>query len=131
MDYSKLDFDSIQYLLRRNQITCRQVTEYYLKKTNEGKHLNAFISILEERALTRANEIDQKLAQSSAGKLAGLIIAIKDNINIKGERTTCGSKILFQFYISLQCDGYPGIRASRCHHYRQNQYGRICHGLVQ
>jgi aspartyl-tRNA(Asn)/glutamyl-tRNA(Gln) amidotransferase subunit A len=97
LDFSKLDFDLIQHLLKRNQITCRQITEYYLKKINEGKHLNAFISILGERALARVGEIDRKLALSSAGKLAGLIIAIKDNINIKGEKTTCGSKILSNF----------------------------------
>ena len=97
MEYSDLDFDSIQGLLMRNQCSCRQITDYYLNKINEGKHLNAFISILGERALARANEIDRKLAQASAGKLAGLIIAIKDNINIKGEKTTCGSKILSNF----------------------------------
>ena len=97
MDYSNLDYDSIQGLLKRNQISCRQITEYYLKKINEGKHINAFISILRDRALASASKIDQKLAQSSGGKLAGLVIAIKDNINIKGEKTTCGSKILSNF----------------------------------
>lgn len=84
-------------MLIQHQITCRQITEYYWQKINEGKHLNAFISIFRGRALARADEIDRKLAQSRAGRLAGLIIAIKDNINIKSEKTTCGSKILSNF----------------------------------
>jgi aspartyl-tRNA(Asn)/glutamyl-tRNA(Gln) amidotransferase subunit A len=91
------DFISIHNLLKKHQITCRQITEYYLHKINEGKHLNAFISIFGERALARADEIDRKLTQSQAGTLAGLIITVKDNINIKDEKTTCGSKILSNF----------------------------------
>jgi aspartyl-tRNA(Asn)/glutamyl-tRNA(Gln) amidotransferase subunit A len=94
---NSLDFISIHNLLKQHQITYRQITEYYLDKINEGKHLNAFISIFGGRALARADEIDRKLTQSQAGKLAGLIIAVKDNINIKGEKTTCGSKILSNF----------------------------------
>jgi aspartyl-tRNA(Asn)/glutamyl-tRNA(Gln) amidotransferase subunit A len=94
---NSLNFISIHSLLKQHQITCHQVIEYYLDKINEGKHLNAFISIFRERALARADEIDRKLTQSQAGKLAGLIIAVKDNINIKGEKTTCGSKILCNF----------------------------------
>ncbi len=94
MKFKGLDFSTIHCLLK---ITCRQLAEHYLNKINEGKHLNAFISILRDRALSKADEVDQKLVQSQVGKLAGMIIAIKDNINIKGERTTCGSKILSNF----------------------------------
>jgi len=97
LNIDALDFTSTQVLLKRNSYTCHQITEHYLKKINEGTHYNAFISVLKERALARANEIDRKLARSSAGELVGLIIAIKDNINIKGEKTTCGSKILSNF----------------------------------
>ena len=97
MNYADLGFDSIQSLLKRNQCSCRQIPDYYLNRINEGKHLNAFISILGEQALARAGKIDRKLARSSEGKLTGLIVAVKDNINIKGEKTTCGSKILSNF----------------------------------
>lgn len=97
MEFSGFDFNLIHRFLKSNQITCRQLTEYYLKKINEGKYYNAFISILTDRALSKADAVDQKLVQSRAGKLAGLIIVAKDNINIKGERTTCGSKILSNF----------------------------------
>jgi aspartyl-tRNA(Asn)/glutamyl-tRNA(Gln) amidotransferase subunit A len=97
LDFNGLDFSSIHDLLTKDQFTCRQLTEHFLKKINEGNHLNAFISILGDRALAKAKVVDEKLKQSRAGKLAGLIVAIKDNINIKGEKTTCGSKILSNF----------------------------------
>jgi len=97
LDYADLDFNSIQNLLKRNHCSCRQLIDYYLNKANEGKNLNAFISIFGEQALARAAEIDRKFARSSEGKLAGLIVAVKDNINLKGEKTTCGSKILSNF----------------------------------
>lgn len=97
MELTALDFNLIQDLLKKNQLSCHQLTEHYLQKINEGGYLNAFISVFRDRALARADEIDKKILRSSAGKLAGLIIAIKDNINLKGEKTTCGSKILSNF----------------------------------
>ena len=96
-EFDKLDFNSTQQLLLKNKISCRQLTAYYLKKVNEGEHLNAFISIFGKRALVNADKVDLKLKESQAGKLAGLVMAIKDNINFKGEKTTCASKILANF----------------------------------
>ena len=97
MNLGGLDFDGIQRLLRQRKITCRQVTEQFLENINEGRKLNAFISILSERARAKADDVDQKLRKNCAGTLAGLVIAIKDNINIAGEITTCGSKMLAHF----------------------------------
>jgi len=65
------------------------VTEY-LEKIEKSK-LNAFITVSKENALLRAREID---SQGHEGPLAGIPIAIKDNISTKGIQTTCASKIL-------------------------------------
>jgi aspartyl-tRNA(Asn)/glutamyl-tRNA(Gln) amidotransferase subunit A len=97
LKYNGLDFTSINALLKRNEYNCHDLTKHHLEKINEGKYLNAFISVLKDRALTKATEVDRKLMTSRAGKLAGLIIAVKDNINIKSEKTTCGSNILSYF----------------------------------
>ncbi|MFM8441568.1 MAG: Asp-tRNA(Asn)/Glu-tRNA(Gln) amidotransferase subunit GatA [Acidobacteriota bacterium] len=51
--------------------------------------LNAFITIDREYALSQA-----KAVEGGAGKLAGIAVALKDNICTEGVRTTCGSKIL-------------------------------------
>ena len=59
--------------------------------------MNAFIFVLVERARRQAEEIDQKAKSGGVGKLAGTVLAIKDNIVIKGERVTCGSRILENF----------------------------------
>ena len=60
--------------------------------------LNAFNLVDPERALRRAEEIDRRrIAGDTLGSLAGVPIAIKDNINVRGMRTTASSKILERF----------------------------------
>jgi aspartyl-tRNA(Asn)/glutamyl-tRNA(Gln) amidotransferase subunit A len=65
-----------------------------LAKT-EGKELNAFITICEEKALRQAAEVDAcVISKRTVGSLAGVPIAIKDNINYTDYPCTCGSHIL-------------------------------------
>jgi aspartyl-tRNA(Asn)/glutamyl-tRNA(Gln) amidotransferase subunit A len=67
-----------------------EIVAEYLEKIEKSK-LNAFITVSKESALLRAREID---SESHDGPLAGIPIAIKDNISTKGIQTTCASKIL-------------------------------------
>ncbi|MDP3103083.1 MAG: Asp-tRNA(Asn)/Glu-tRNA(Gln) amidotransferase subunit GatA [Candidatus Methanoperedens sp.] len=67
-----------------------EVVAEYLDRIGRSK-LNAFISIAGESALSRAKEID---ANDIEGPLAGIPVAIKDNISTKGIQTTCASNIL-------------------------------------
>ena len=70
----------------------------YLKVVDANKNLNAFISVLTARALKKAKEIDARVAEGrQTGRLAGTVIAVKDNIVIKDTITTCASKILENF----------------------------------
>ena len=63
-----------------------------------GPRLNAFITVDAERALARAAELDRRRAAGDAlGPLAGVPIAVKDNICVRGMRTTAASKILDRF----------------------------------
>ena len=60
--------------------------------------LNAFNLVTDERALDRAAEIDRLRASRSAlGPLAGVPIAVKDNMCVRGMRTTASSRILDSF----------------------------------
>jgi aspartyl-tRNA(Asn)/glutamyl-tRNA(Gln) amidotransferase subunit A len=60
--------------------------------------LNAFNLVAADRALARAQEVDtRRAAGESPGPLAGVPIAIKDNINVRGMLTTASSRILRDF----------------------------------
>jgi aspartyl-tRNA(Asn)/glutamyl-tRNA(Gln) amidotransferase subunit A len=97
LEINKLSIAKANKGLALGHWTCKSLVEHYLTKINEGTHLNAFISVFGERAAKQAEEVDRKVAGKEAGKLAGLILAAKDNLVIKGERVTCGSHILENF----------------------------------
>ncbi|MBO3799509.1 MAG: Asp-tRNA(Asn)/Glu-tRNA(Gln) amidotransferase subunit GatA [Candidatus Brockarchaeota archaeon] len=66
-----------------------------LEKIEASRELNAFVTIDAEGALRKAEEIKRKIARGEIlGRLAGLIVAVKDNISTRGLRTTCSSKML-------------------------------------
>ena len=74
------------------------VLENRLKTIEARASLNAFIQVYAAEAQERAAAIDAKRAGGkSLGPLAGLIVALKDNICLGGQRTTCGSRILENF----------------------------------
>lgn len=61
----------------------------------KGKEINAFLRLRDERdLLNEAKIIDEKIKNKKAGKLAGKIIAVKANINVKGMNVSCASKTL-------------------------------------
>lgn len=60
--------------------------------------VQAYITLCEEKALEKAKEVDEKIAAGKpVGRLAGVPIAIKDNICTDGTLTTCASKMLGDF----------------------------------
>ncbi len=81
------------------KISCEEVTKYFIKRCEENKDLNAIIEIYDD-AIEKAKEVDSKLARGeSLGKLAGVPVAIKDNIFYKGKQVTCASKFM-QGYVA-------------------------------
>ncbi len=69
----------------------------YLKVIDEKKHLNAFLEVFEKSVLEQAETVDSKIKNGTAGRLAGMVIAIKDNICYAGHKVSCSSKILEGF----------------------------------
>lgn len=76
-----------------------EATHAYLTRIDEKDgDYNAFITVLREEALIRAAEVDAAISSGKlTGPLAGVPIAVKDNICTKGVLTTCGSKMLSNF----------------------------------
>lgn len=99
MDFTHFDYQSIRPRIFSREISCHDITAQYLVNIDKSVHLNAFLSVFQDRALTSAAGIDRKIAAGTAGKLAGMVVAVKDILNMGGQRTTCGSKIL-ENYIS-------------------------------
>ncbi len=90
-------YDATRKSLDSGSTSCEHLTEGFLNTIRRKKHLNAFLTVFNEQALERARDVDRKLAAGTAGKLAGMVVAIKDVLCLKDERTTCGSKILENF----------------------------------
>lgn len=83
--------------IKEGKTTAVQTVLESLKVIKElNPKLNAFLEVYEEEALKKAEEIDNKPLEQR-GRLAGLPIAIKDNILYKGHKATCASKMLENF----------------------------------
>ncbi len=84
--------------IHSREITSRQLVEVYLdriRRYDGPKGINAYITVSGDEALRRAEELDHLARQNKfQGPLHGLPIAVKDNLDTQGIRTTGGSKIL-------------------------------------
>ena len=93
--YSSLS--EIKSALKSGEVAVRDLVKDYLYTISTHKHLNAFNEVFEQEALNSAVVIDNKLKAGTAGRLAGMVIAIKDNICYKGHKVSASSKILENF----------------------------------
>ncbi len=88
----------IHSALLEKKISALERVEHALATIEKNENLNAFTQVFADEARQQAQELDEKIARGEAvGPLAGIIVAVKDNINIKGKPTTCASKILENF----------------------------------
>ena len=69
-----------------------------LERIEQLSELNAFLTVISDAAISRAQEIDRAAIKGKdLPPLAGSIVAIKDNMVMQGVRTTAGSRILFNY----------------------------------
>ena len=73
------------------------IVENYLSVIQQNSDLNAFLEVFEDSAKEQAARVDEKLKAGSAGRLAGMVIGLKDNLCYKGHRVSAASKILEGF----------------------------------
>jgi aspartyl-tRNA(Asn)/glutamyl-tRNA(Gln) amidotransferase subunit A len=86
--------------IKKGKLSSYEITKEFIEKIKKDnsspKPINAFITLMEDYALEQAKYIDENRDKLD-GKLLGVPIAIKDNINVKSFPTTCASKILEGF----------------------------------
>ncbi len=87
-------FDTYRSKLSSGEETCEARVGAYLSVLAERQTLNAFLCVFGSEAHEQARAIDVKIAAGTAGPLAGMVMAVKDVLCMKGTITTCGSKIL-------------------------------------
>jgi len=89
----------IQSELASGKLTVAGLVRYHLDKISEyNKELNAFLSVYGDQAMGQAKIIDQKIQTGNSGRLAGLIVGIKDVFCLKDTPLTCASHILEGFH---------------------------------
>lgn len=81
------------------ELTAEAIARHFLDRIAKyDGQVGSFLRTLDERAISKAKELDAKRsAGKPLGKLAAIPIAIKDNIHILGELSTCGSKFLTNY----------------------------------
>jgi len=95
--YSFLNIEKLKADLKSGLTTCKELTKQAIKQISENHRLNAFLEVFESSALAQALVIDEKIKAGTEGKLAGVIVGLKDNICYKGHKVSASSKILEGF----------------------------------
>lgn len=74
-----------------------EIVNEYLLRIEAQKDLNAFLEVFEDSVFEQAKLVDEKIKNGTAGKLAGMVIGLKDNLCYKGHKVSAASKILVGF----------------------------------
>jgi aspartyl-tRNA(Asn)/glutamyl-tRNA(Gln) amidotransferase subunit A len=91
------DYQSFRKDLLSGKVSCISQVEYHLDKIHANESLNAFLSVYESEALNQARIVDEKIMHGTAGRLAGLVVGLKDVLCYQNHPLQAGSKILNDF----------------------------------
>jgi aspartyl-tRNA(Asn)/glutamyl-tRNA(Gln) amidotransferase subunit A len=99
LDISRFSAEELVEMIGSQDISCEDyIVSIFESIAKHDRNTHAYLALKEDQALEQARTIDKKArSKEKLGKLAGLGIAIKDNICTKGLATTCASKMLKDF----------------------------------
>ncbi|MHB1050856.1 MAG: Asp-tRNA(Asn)/Glu-tRNA(Gln) amidotransferase subunit GatA [Bacteroidota bacterium] len=90
-------YDSYVNDLTHGTTSCEHRLREHLSIISRRKNLNAFLDVFDAESFVAAKAADGKFREGTQGPLAGMVVAVKDVLCMKGKPTTCGSKILEPF----------------------------------
>ena len=94
-----LSLNELHQGLKNKDFSSVELTQYYLNQIKDlNTDINAFITIDEEKSIQQAHQADQLISQNHISELTGIPIAQKDIFCASSWKTTCGSKMLDNFY---------------------------------
>ena len=99
MNITELTVHELQQKLKSKELTIAEILESYCNRINEKEpEVEAFVTTYLEEAKDEAQKVQEKLDNGEdLGEYAGIPIGIKDNLCMKGTKTTCSSKMLENF----------------------------------
>ena len=78
-------------------VSVLEIVEQYLHAIHQNQHLNCFLEVFEDAVRKQAEVVDSKIKNGNAGRLAGMVIGLKDNLCYKDHKVSASSKILEGF----------------------------------
>lgn len=106
MDLKQMTAVELSAAIKDKKVTVREAVEVSLDAiAKKEESLNCYVTVDREGALQRADEVQKKIDDGTlTGPLAGVPVAVKDNMCTKGMLTTCSSKILGNFVPTFTAD---------------------------
>ncbi|MBN1256842.1 MAG: Asp-tRNA(Asn)/Glu-tRNA(Gln) amidotransferase GatCAB subunit A, partial [Planctomycetes bacterium] len=96
MEPTSLTATELRQAIAEKKVTAREAAQASLDRIAKyDGEVKAFLTVDAEGALAAAEAVDKKIAAGEAvGRLAGVPVALKDNLCLRGHTTTCASQIL-------------------------------------
>jgi aspartyl-tRNA(Asn)/glutamyl-tRNA(Gln) amidotransferase subunit A len=99
--------------LKKREITSVALTQHYLDRIERyDAELNAYVTVTPELAMEMAKAADAMLDEGRGGPLTGIPVAHKDIFCTDGVKTTCGSKMLYNFIAPYDATIVEKIKAA-------------------
>lgn len=106
MKLSTLSVHQLNGLMERKEVSSEELTRVHLERISQVEdEIRAFMTVTGEEALAQARAVDEKRARGEKlSPLAGIPMAIKDNICTEGIKTTCASQMLYNYIPPYDAD---------------------------
>ena len=98
--------------IKEKKVSVKEAVEASFSRIRESEEtVHAFITLEEEKALKNAEVVQARIdAGVLSGPLAGVPMAVKDNICTEGMKTTCGSRILYNFVPAYSAQAVTNLK---------------------